>query len=674
MLGGMKRWLKFLAWLTGVGVFLLGTAHFTLRHALNTPKFKTAATGFVARLTGRPADYARIDYTIFPFTLVLRQATLQEPDGQTAFAAMEELSAVLDFRAKEIASLTLRKPTLRIVQRPDGSYNFSDLLPAPESAPAPGGPRAPQPSGRPEPPAGEKEPQPAATPLAIRLVQIEKARFEFVKQAADQPEKSFTVSDLDFQVQDFAPDRPVRISGQARLGATSAFQFELSGPPPAEYRDNPGAWPVGFNSRLDIRDFADLAAFLPPDTRPLQSLWATLNIQGAVAENLTILLNLATPPEPSGPFRVALQAGLQAEVTLPAPVAAHLLAGTPLPDNLKFAPPACKPPPGTLTLTDDPLLALLLKHLRGTVNLTFPLIHCGQNHLTEGRASLEVRDGVLTVPGAKAAAYDGTLEARGEVQLLACPLTYRFDRIAADNLALDQALAANGLGAYTNFSGRLHLEASASGPAVAAPGLPALVADATTHIAGLQSIGPGGSLMDQAWRELDQPLLLKLVPRLKPKVEQARANTETVTTSRYDEATATLSLRNGKAALSGTRLSMPGYRLLLEGALWPGEDRLDLTARLVASPAETAALTDGKDRSAYLPYEEGGLMIPMVIQGPLRRPAVMPDLDRLLRHALAGGAGPEAAPVLDQLSDSDRKNVEKGLQVLQGLGTLLQKP
>lgn len=671
MLGGMKRWLKFLAWLAGVGVFLLVTAHFTLRHALNTPKFKAAATGFVARLTGRPADYARIDYTLFPFTLVLRQATLKEPDGQTDFAAMEELSAVMDFRAKEISSLTLRKPTLRIVQRPDGSYNFSDLLPAPEPAPAPGEPRAPQPSGRPKPPTGEKETQPAATPLAIRLVQVEKARFEFVKQAADQPEKSFTVSDLDFLVQDYAPDRPVRISGQARLGATSAFQFELSGPPPAEYRDNPGAWPVGFNSRLDIRDFADLAAFLPPDTRLLQSLWATLNIQGALADRMTVLLNLETATNPS---LVALQAGLQAEVSLPAPVAAHLLAGAPLPDNLKFAPPACKPPPGTLALTDDPLLALLLKHLHGTVNLTFPKIDFGANHFTDGSANLELQDGVLTVPGAKVAAYGGTLEARGGVQLLACPLTYRFDRIAADQLALDQALAANGLGAYTNFSGRLHLEASASGPAVTAPGLPALVADATAHIADLQSVGPGGSLMDQVWQELDQPLLLKLVPQLKSKVEQARANISTVTTSRYDEAAATLTLRNGKAALSGARLALPGYRLLLEGALWPGEDRLDLAARLVASPAETAALTDGKDLSAYLPYEEGGLMIPMTIQGSLRRPAVMPDLDRLLRHALAGVTGPDAAPVLNQLSASDRKNVEKGLQVLQGLGTLLQKP
>ena len=65
--GAMKRLWKFLGWLAGVAILLLLTAHFTLRHALNTPKFKAAATGFIQRTTGRTAEYARIDYTLFPF-------------------------------------------------------------------------------------------------------------------------------------------------------------------------------------------------------------------------------------------------------------------------------------------------------------------------------------------------------------------------------------------------------------------------------------------------------------------------------------------------------------------------------------------------------------------------------------------------------------------------------
>ena len=671
--GAMKKLLKFMGWLAGVVLLLLITAHFTLRHALNTPKFKEAVTGFIQRTTGRTAEYARIDYTLFPFSLVVHNAALKERDGTGDFAAMNEFSASVDFRAQEISALKLVEPAIRIVQHPDGSYNFSDLLPAPEAKPKSDGTGAPA-AGR---PASAPEAAPkarVAAPLAIRLVQIEKASLEFVKQYADRPEETFTLTDLDFQLQDFAPDRPVRISGSATLGRKSSFQFELSGPPPGDYRGKFETWPVGFNSCLDLRDFADLEAFLPPGTRPLQSLWATMNIQGAPTDRMTVLLNLATPSEPTGPFLVALQAGLQAELKLPVPVAAHLLAGAPLPDDFRFNPPVCAPPPGSMALTGDPLLALLLKHLDGTANLTFPQFDFGWHHFTEGRASLELHAGVLTITEARLATCGGTLDARGKVQLLDCPLAYWFDRLAADNLALEQVLAANGLGAYTNFSGRLQLEASASGSAVAEPGLKTLVVDATTRIDNLQSVGAGGSLMDQVWMQLDQPLLLKLVPRLKSMVEQAKANAANITTSRYDTATATLSLRNGKAALSGTRLSLPGYRFKVAGAIWPFNDRLDLGARLIATPEETAALTDGKDLSAYLPYEEGGLMIPMTIRGTLHRPAVLPDLDRLLQNALAGVTNGDLGRQLDQLSDSDKKHVEQGLQILQGLGTLLDKP
>ena len=670
----MKKLLKFLGWLAGVAFLLLLTAHFTLRHALNTPKFKAAATGFIQRTTGRTAEYARIDYTLFPFSLVVRKAALRERDGARDFVTMKEFSARMNFRAKEISSVNLVEPAIRIVQRPDGSYNFSDLLPAPAAEPRREGADAPaagRPAPAPEAAPGSAPQARAPAPLAIRQVQVEKARFEFVRQYADRPEEVFVLTDLDLLVKDFAPDRPVQISGAAALGRESSFQFELSGPPPRDFRDDPGAWPAGFHARLDVRNSSDLAALLPPGARLFQNLQATLNIQGALTDRMTVQLNLETA---TNPLLVALQAGLQAELTLPAPVAAHLLSDAPLPETFQFSPPACEPPPGTLALTGDPLLALLLKHLQGTAKFTFPKIDFGLNHFTDGRASLELQNGVLVISEARLATCGGTIDARGKVQLLDCPLAYWFDRIAADNLALDQALAACGLGAYTNFSGRLHLEASASGSAVAEPALPAFVADATARIDDLQSVGPGGSLMDQIWMQLDQPLLLKLVPRLKPKVEQAKVNAASITTSRYDTATATLSLRNGKAALSGTRLSLPGYRLDVSGAIWPFDDRLDLGAQLVATPEETATLTDGKDLSAYLPYEDGGLMIPLTIRGTLHRPAVLPDLDRLLQNALSGVANEDLGRQLDKLSDSDRKHVEQGLQILQGLGTLLEQP
>lgn len=663
----MKRLLKILAFLAGTAVFLLATAHFTLRYKLNTPKFKEALTGFVERGIGRAADYERVDYSLFPFSLVVRNASIKEKDGAQDFASIGEFSAAVDFRAKEISSLRLARPTLRIVQHADGTFNFSDLISKPAAdKPAPGQlPRKPSGPDRPAPTG--KEPA-AAPPFAIRQVRIEDARFEFVRERADQADESFLLSDLNFDLRDLASDAPVQVNGRVAIGGKSSFRFDLSGPPPAEYADQPGAWPIAFTARLDLPDFADVKAFLPEGTLPFRSLKATLNVHGALTDQLSVQIQFQTP-DATERHPVSLAADLQATLSLPAPVAAHLLEGAPLPEPMRVQTPPCQPPPGAMALTGDPALALLLQHLQATAELGVPKIAYGGNVFERGAATFSLRDGALSMPEARVEAYGGTIEARGDVQLLACPLSYRLERLAANDLAIEQAAAANGLSDFANLSGRLQLEASGAGHAVAEPGLHALEADARLRIDDLQSVDAGGSLMDQVWRQLDHPLLLQLVPRMKAKVEQAKLNADNVATSHYDEATATVSLRDGRAAVSDARLGMPGYRLLAAGDVFPFDDRIELAARLLVSPEETAELTGGKDRSNVLPYEDGGLMVPLTVRGSLRAPAVLPDLDRLLRNALAGIAGGEGESPLDALSKSDRKNVEKGLKIL---GDLLQ--
>lgn len=167
MLSHMKKFLHFIAWLAGLAIFLLLAAHFTLRHVLNTPKFKAAATGFIARAVGRTADYERIDYSLFPFSLVVRNASLKESDGTEDFASMEKFSAIVNFRTHEVTSLRLEKPSIRIVQRPDGTFNFSDLLPPPPAEAEPGN-EVPSTTAAGEAPAAEQASAPAqpSSPVA----------------------------------------------------------------------------------------------------------------------------------------------------------------------------------------------------------------------------------------------------------------------------------------------------------------------------------------------------------------------------------------------------------------------------------------------------------------------------------------------------------------------------
>ena len=655
----MKRFLRFLLWFVGTAIFLLATAHVTLRHLLNAPKFKAAALARLERTTGRPVACGRIDYELFPFGLVVRDVALKEKDGAQDFASIRAFSAAIDFRKKEISALRFDRPTLRIVRNADGTYNFSDLLAAPAAAAPRPAPRAP---AGPRPPA-----QAAAPPLAIRLVQIVDAQFEFVRKTADGGAESCALSHLDFTLRDIAADRPLRMEGRAAIGRASRFEFALTGPAPAEYADRPGAWPLDLDARLEIGDAADVEALLASGAFPFPNLHATLNVRGALADQLHAALALRSSESTADPSG-ALDLALDVDLSLPPPVAAHLFGGAELPAEFQFAPAPCAPPPGAISLTENPELALFLRHAQGQARLAFPKIAYGQNVFERGAAQAFLRGGVLTVPTATCAAYGGTLEARGNAQLLACPLTYRLDRLTADQLDVGRVLAANGLAGQMKISGALHLEASGSGQAVAEPGLRTLVADAQARIDGLQTVGPGGSLMDQVWRQLDNPLLLKVAPRLKAKVAEAQRTATAIATTRYETATATLALRAGVATLSDARLAMPGYRLDLAGPIWPFDDRLDLAAQLVASPAETAQLVGDQDLSALLPYEDGGLLVPLAVRGALSDPQAVPDLDRLLQHALGGGGGESGDSLLDELSASDRKHVEKGLEFL---GTLL---
>ena len=657
---GMKKFLRFLLWLAGTAVFLLLTAHFTLRHLLNAPKFKAAALARIERTTGRTADYGRIDYELFPFALVVRDASLKEKDGAGEFASIRSFSAAVDFRKKEITSLRFDRPALRIVQNEDGSYNFSDLFATAPTEPAgpAGGP--PRPPTEPRP-----QPQPAAQPLAIRWVEVTGASFEFVRRNAAGAE-TFTLSDLNFDLRDFAPDRPLQMHGRAAIGKSSEFQFELSGPAFAEYADRPGAWPAALQARLDVRDFADVRAFLPEGILPFKSLEATLDVHGAIADRVEIQLNARTS-EATETHPVAADLDLRAELSLPPPVAAHLFGGAELPAEFQFVPPPCSPPPGTISLLGDPEQALALKHARLDATLAFPKIAYGQNLFEQGKITVTLRDSALEIPNAECAAYGGTIAARAGAQLLACPLSWRLEKLTADKLEIGQALAANGLGEVAAVSGTLHLDASASGHGVAEPAIRAIVADAQARIENLQTVGTGGSLMDQVWLQLDNPLLLQLMPQLQAKVDRAKQAAATAATSRYDTATAALVLRNGIATLSNARLAMPGYRIDAAGSILPFDDRLDLAGKVVASPEETAQLTGGKNRADVLPYEDGGLMIPFTVRGSLGDPKARPDLDFLLKNALAGASSGSSGDLLDGLSKSDRKNVEKGLKVLGNL-------
>jgi hypothetical protein len=656
----MKKFGFFLLWLVGVAVFLLATAHFTLRHLLNTPDFKKTVTEFITRATGRAADYGRIDYQLFPFALRVQNAVLKEADGQQDFASIQSFTAEVDFRRKEVTSVTLDRPVVRIVQQADGSYNFTDI--------GRGKPATTKERSAAESETGAEPTSAAAAPLlVIGRIDLRQARVEFIRRATNGAEHKLVLSAMDGELTDFATANPLHFSGRMAIGEHSTLEFALSGPPPADHSAQPIAWPLDLTARMEIGDVADIQALLPEAEFPFSGLTVALHAQGSLADRLAVEVTADTPITAPG-VPSAIHAKLTADLLLPAPVADHLLLGAALPDAFKYNPPPCAAPPGTVALGESPLLALLLRHLQAQAQLTFTDLTLGANALGDGAANLLLHEGVLTIPTFTFAAHGGRVTIRGAVQLLACPLAYQLTSLQADGLMLHNLLAANMEYAPPGLDGTVQLTASAHGHAVGEEALPSLVADLDLQLTDLRNVGEGGSLADQMWRQLDQPLLLRLLPTLKAKVAAAKQTANLVTTNRYEDATAKLALRNGRIAVSSARLAAADYRLNLHGVILPFADQLDLQATVRASPEETAQLTGGKDLSAFLPYEDGGLQVPLFIRGPLRKPVVVPDMDTLLKNAAAGlTSQSDGGNILDSLSASDRKNVEKGLAILNDL-------
>lgn len=664
----MKKFRNFLIWLAGVALFLLLTAHLTLRHALNTPRFKQGVTNFFQRTLNRDVEYERIEYRLFPFTLVMRQATIHERDSREDFATVQLLKLSVNRRQREITALRLESPTLRIVQRADGTFNFTDLTRQTKTKASPppttGEVAAPQPAEQ-ETPASPPPPT-----LFLRLVDIAQARVEFTREREDGSAQTLVLSDLDAQVSYDAPGAPPKLEGRATIGQASSLQFLLE--TPADARESDGARPpsIALDTQWVIRDRADIQALLTESFPAFQNLQARLTLRGTL-EKFSLQLDAQTD-EPTATHPLALNAQATVECTLPKPLADYLENNAPLPDDWPPPPPSCEPPVGTIAFGNWPKLARILQRAEAQLHLSFAELAYGGHRFTDGAATAYLRGGNLIVPTATCTAYEGKLSARGNAQLLTCPASYRVESITGSDLDVLQLFAANDWTGSNDWFGKLQIKGSLTGQAVNAYVWPTLTANGTAQIDDLQSVGTGGTPMDAVWRELDQPLLLSLLPKLRSKVAAAQAAENTVTTTRYERATAQISLSGGVATLSAAELAMPDYRLRAGGTYQILADELQLTAHVLASPEETARLTGGRDLQAVLPHENGGLLVPVTIQGSLSRPQARPDVDHLLQNALQFDFKSDLAPALDSLSEKDQKQLQEGIQILQNLGTLLQ--
>jgi AsmA protein len=159
----------------------------------------------------------------------------------------------------------------------------------------------------------------------------------------------------------------------------------------------------------------------------------------------------------------------------------------------------------------------------------------------------------------------------------------------------------------------------------------------------------GVDVKKQILAKMDHPLLMQFFPGLAkmreeiettpdPEAEMVtrpQAVTGVVSQTNFKDFVVDVTISNGKANLQKMNVMTDDFTL--RGS---GEANFALQANLLAnvifSKKFTLSMTQGKDLSDLLPYENEGLLIPVRITGSLMKPMVLPDLATLLSALTQG--------------------------------------
>lgn len=131
----VRRWKTRLIWAVSLFVAFTLVGFFVV-----PPIVKSVLTSQLTAALHRDVTIDEVRFNPFVLSATVRGLTVREPKGPEAFASFEELYLNLEtsslFRwAAVVKEVRLTKPFIRLVRRPDESYNFSDLIPASQRQP-----------------------------------------------------------------------------------------------------------------------------------------------------------------------------------------------------------------------------------------------------------------------------------------------------------------------------------------------------------------------------------------------------------------------------------------------------------------------------------------------------------------------------------------------------------
>lgn len=262
---------------------------------------------------------------------------------------------------------------------------------------------------------------------------------------------------------------------------------------------------------------------------------------------------------------------------------------------------------------------------------------------------ITVKQGMVTMNPFALSIFGGKISGTGVVNLQSEKIGFDIQQQMTD-IMLEQASKAN-TGEEKIF-GKLTGNASFKGTGLSKPDLQkTLSGQAKVEIKEGKTVG--ANLKKQVLLKMDNPLLTQLLPGL-VKMQQDAKKEPDIKETKFKDFIIDTNIASGKANLQKMNLTTDDFTLRGSGPV-DFDMQANLQTQLVFSKAFTEGLTGGKDLSGKLPYENGGMLIPVRITGSLNNPTVLPDFAAIIGALAKGELGQKLGNLLGGKEGKDGK-------------------
>lgn len=653
--------------LVAFSILLIGL-FVTAQVIVNRPFFREKITHVIAEKLNREVTLSGLGLSFFPnLGLNLKGFTIQEKDGKSSFLSLENLqiqAKILPLLKKKVvvSEIVLSTPKVNVVKDAQGNFNFSDLVSASST-----------------PPKVADVPSPAvssggAPNLDIHSIQVSRAEFSYTDHSSE-PSGAFKIAGLDVDIEHFSLDQPITIKLSCDLGSRSKFSVKGEvGPLNAGMEKGEANVEVA----LENLNSSDLSLFMGKGKEALH--FEDLSIQGSLKGSLAkgIAGDLALSLKPSSSQTLDLKVKLEAntlddvviqEMNLKTGASDLSLHGQfqnffsalnkseKLPkfqldlsssqlnaDDFAFAKGASTesqaPQPSAPSVQastsvsqkglENPLRThSLFQNTQGSFSAQLKKVKVQGNEFNDIQVKARLQGGILSIETAELQAYDGKVKSAGEVNFQAQKIGYDLN---FDVQGVELAKVSSANTGEEKIEGTLMGHGAFKAVGYARPDLERnLSGNALLEVKEGKILG--NDIKSEVLMKMDNPILMQFLPGLSAMRDEAQQSPKKETP--FHDFAVDLVVANGKAHLQKMTLHTEDFRFRANGVV-DFALQANLEAHVVFSKELTEKMTRGQDLSNKLPYEDGGLHIPVKITGPLTKPRVMPDLATLISALTRG--------------------------------------